>query len=64
MMAVELENFERLQRVIRVCLERGLVTDWFLYNDRSMRIAPPLNISIQEIEWACDVILEALDQTS
>jgi acetylornithine/succinyldiaminopimelate/putrescine aminotransferase len=64
MMAVELESFERLQKVIKACLERGLVTDWFLFNDRSMRIAPPLNISIQEIEWACDVISEALDQTS
>ena len=63
MMAVELESFGRLQKVIKACLERGLVTDWFLFNDRSMRIAPPLNISIQEIEWACDVILEALDQT-
>jgi acetylornithine/succinyldiaminopimelate/putrescine aminotransferase len=64
MMAVELESFERLHRVIRICLERGLITDWFLFNDRSMRIAPPLNISIQEIEWACEVILEALDKTS
>ncbi|MEY2904963.1 MAG: hypothetical protein RJA52_979 [Bacteroidota bacterium] len=63
MMAVELESFDRLQKVIKRCLEKGLVTDWFLFNDRSMRIAPPLNISEEEIEWACKTINEALDYT-
>ncbi len=63
MMAVELESFDRLQKVIKRCLEKGLVTDWFLFNDRSMRIAPPLNISEEEIEWACKTINEALNYT-
>ncbi|NJB86846.1 acetylornithine/succinyldiaminopimelate/putrescine aminotransferase [Lewinella marina] len=59
-MAVELADFSEIQWTIAGCLERGLVTDWFLFNERSLRIAPPLTISEEEIEWACGVILEAL----
>ncbi len=60
-MAVELEDFDEIRRVISRCLERGLITDWFLFNERSLRIAPPLTITVAEIEWACDVLLESLD---
>ena len=59
-MAVELADFGEVRRVIAGCLERGLITDWFLWNERSLRIAPPLTITVGEIEWACGVILAAL----
>ncbi len=59
-MAVELEDFDEIRRVISRCLERGLITDWFLFNERSLRIAPPLTISEAEIEWACGVLLDSL----
>lgn len=62
MMAVELSDFDFLQKVIAKCMQRGLITDWFLFNNRSMRIAPPLIISEDEIRWACAVILESLEQ--
>ena len=45
LMAVELDDFDKVQRVIKYCLEQGLITDWFLFNDRSLRIAPPLIIN-------------------
>ncbi|MBB4079658.1 acetylornithine/succinyldiaminopimelate/putrescine aminotransferase [Lewinella aquimaris] len=59
-MAVELGDFDEIRRVIARCLERGLITDWFLFNERSLRIAPPLTITHEEIEWACGVLLEAM----
>ena len=59
-MAVELDDFDEVRRTIAGCLERGLITDWFLFNERSLRIAPPLTITEEELAWACDVILEAL----
>lgn len=62
LMAVELEDFETTLGVIRRCLENGVVVDWFLFNDHSLRIAPPLIISEEEIRWACGVILSALPQ--
>lgn len=61
LMAVELDNFDIVQTVITSCLEQGLITDWFLFNDRCLRIAPPLIISEEEIDAACRIILKALD---
>ncbi len=61
-LAVELESFEVLIQVINECLQNGLLTDWFLFNNRSLRIAPPLIIIEAEIEWACDVILKAIEK--
>ncbi len=60
--AVEVANFEVLQQVIQHCLSEGIITDWFLFNDRSLRIAPPLTITEVEIRRACEVILEGLDR--
>ncbi|MEZ5040912.1 MAG: aminotransferase class III-fold pyridoxal phosphate-dependent enzyme [Saprospiraceae bacterium] len=62
-LAVELEDFDFLQNVIKECLHQGLITDWFLFNNRSMRIAPPLIICEAEIRWACGVILDAIERT-
>lgn len=62
MMAVHLDNFTNLRKVIDICLENGLVTDWFLFADNCMRIAPPLIITENEIKQACTIILNALDE--
>ena len=59
-MAVELDDFDQVRATIAACLERGLITDWFLWNERSLRIAPPLTISESEIREACAIILSAL----
>ncbi|MCB0529287.1 MAG: aminotransferase class III-fold pyridoxal phosphate-dependent enzyme, partial [Saprospiraceae bacterium] len=58
--AVDLGDAEKVQKVIRHCLEHGVLSDWFLFNDRSLRIAPPLTIDEHEIAFACDVILDGL----
>jgi acetylornithine/succinyldiaminopimelate/putrescine aminotransferase len=60
-MAVDLDDAIKVQTVITHCLKRGVITDWFLFNDRSLRIAPPLIISNAQIEEACNVLLEGLD---
>ena len=61
-LAVELESFDILIKVIHECLWNGLLTDWFLFNNKSLRIAPPLIITEPQIEWACKVILEAIEK--
>ncbi|MGF7079921.1 aspartate aminotransferase family protein [Mucilaginibacter sp. UYCu711] len=60
MLAIELENFDLNKKIIDRCIERGVITDWFLHCDNSMRIAPPLIISDDEIKTACAVIVEAI----
>ena len=42
-------------------VENGVITDWFLFCDNAMRIAPPLIITDEQIRQACAVILEAVD---
>lgn len=59
--AVELADFETVDAVVRTCLKKGLIADWFLFNERSLRIAPPLIISEEEIRWACKVLVETID---
>ncbi len=61
MMAVEMESFDFLKAVIDEAITLGLLTDWFLFNDRSMRIAPPLIITSEEIKKACKLILQAIN---
>lgn len=64
MMAVELGSAALVQQVIPKALEKGLLTDWFLYCDTALRIAPPLTISEPEIEEACSRLVKALDAVS
>ena len=63
MMAVEFDSCDVLKPIIDKAIELGVVTDWFLFNDRSMRIAPPLTITEDEIKKACKLILQAIEHT-
>jgi acetylornithine/succinyldiaminopimelate/putrescine aminotransferase len=61
MIAVEFESFEVLKPIIDKAIELGVITDWFLFNNSSMRIAPPLTITEDEISSACAMILGAIE---
>lgn len=61
MMAVEFDSFEVLKPVIDRAIALGVVVDWFLYCDNAMRIAPPLTITKEEIQEACEIILKACE---
>jgi putrescine aminotransferase len=61
MMAVEFESFEILKPIIDRAIVNGVITDWFLFCDDAMRIAPPLVITMEEIKKACSIILKAIE---
>nr|WP_068891725.1 aspartate aminotransferase family protein [Pedobacter panaciterrae] len=61
MIAIEFENFETNKKIIDACIADGVISDWFLHCSNSMRVAPPLIISNEEIEYACSVILKNTD---
>ncbi|HEV7349577.1 aspartate aminotransferase family protein [Telluribacter sp.] len=61
MLAAEFDSFEVLKKVIDRCIERGVITDWFLFCDNSMRIAPPLTITEAQIKEGCEIILGVLE---
>lgn len=62
LMALDLGNAENVQKVFHHAFENGVLIDWFLYDECSLRIAPPLIISHEEIEKATAVIREGLDR--
>jgi acetylornithine/N-succinyldiaminopimelate aminotransferase len=64
MLAAELESFDLNKKIIDRCIANGVIVDWFLHCSNSMRIAPPLIITEEEIRKACGIILEAVEYHS
>jgi acetylornithine/succinyldiaminopimelate/putrescine aminotransferase len=61
MLAIELKNPDHLHPAIKACRNEGLLVDWFLFNNRSVRLAPPLTINEEEIKVLCGKMRNALD---
>lgn len=62
MIAVEFDGFDQNKQIIDACIEHGVFTDWFLFASQSLRIAPPLTITEEEIKKACGVIVKVLNE--
>lgn len=62
--AFDMESFERVEKVVKRCLEKGLISFWFLSHPYSFRLSPPLTISEDEIRKAAKIITEAIDETA
>ena len=63
MFAFDMESSERVAKVVDKCLEKGLLTFWFLSHPYSFRLSPPLTISEEEIREAGKRIIEAIQET-
>ncbi|MBL7980728.1 MAG: aspartate aminotransferase family protein [Flavobacteriales bacterium] len=61
MLAVDLGDAARVQKVVKGCLESGVLGFWFLSCPSAFRIAPPLTISPDEVDLACRRILDRLN---
>jgi len=60
--AVEFDSFETNHAVIQKCIEHGVITDWFLFADNCLRIAPPLIITKEELIMLCQIIKQSIDE--
>ena len=60
LMALDLGSFERVMAVLKQLLKESILSDWFLYCDTAIRIAPPLTVSEEEIDFATGKIKKAL----
>jgi 4-aminobutyrate aminotransferase-like enzyme len=60
LIAIEFSSFEENKRVIDACIEKGLLTDWYLFAPQCLRIAPPLLITDEQIDKACSIIVSAI----
>ena len=62
--AIEMEDFEVVNAVVRKNIEKGLISYWFLSTNHAFRIAPPLTITFEEIDAACAIMQESMDEVS
>ena len=62
MMDVELHTPEEVNTVISSLLSQGIIGFYFLSTRNAFRLAPPLCISVEEIEWAASIIQKSLDE--
>lgn len=62
MFAIEFETADEVYQIVQKCLEKGVICFWFLSCPNSFRIAPPLNISQEEIRKACSIIKSVFDE--
>jgi acetylornithine/succinyldiaminopimelate/putrescine aminotransferase len=61
LIAIEFDSFSTNKKIIDLCIEKGVFTDWFLFASQCMRIAPPLIMTEEEIHSSCAIILECCD---
>lgn len=54
--AIQLNNFDEVLIVVKKGLERGVFVDWFLFNDSSIRLAPPLVITHEELSKGVEIV--------
>jgi acetylornithine/succinyldiaminopimelate/putrescine aminotransferase len=62
--AIELQDFDTTQKVAHQCVANGLITDWFLFASNSIRIAPPLCTTNEEIITICDIVIKSLNEVN
>lgn len=61
MLAIIMESDTLANTVILKGLQKGYISFWLLFEPKAVRLTPPLTISFEELEWACDRILEVLN---
>jgi len=61
--AVELKNPDHAKRLIKQAPLKGFLLDSFLFRYDSFRIAPPLNITDDEIRMVSNRLLELIEET-
>lgn len=62
LLAVELGEEGKAEEMVRLLLEEGAMSDWFLYCDSAFRMSPPLCINCEELELTVKIVMRALDR--
>jgi acetylornithine/succinyldiaminopimelate/putrescine aminotransferase len=64
MIAIELENEEKVNKAIKLALQEGVIIYWFLSTRNAFRISPPLTISEEEIKKSCEILIKVFNKIS
>ena len=60
MLGLELESVELTKHVVDQCFEKGILLGWTLHSNQLIRLAPPLIISDEQLNFVINTILSAL----
>jgi acetylornithine/succinyldiaminopimelate/putrescine aminotransferase len=60
MFAFDMESAEIVNKVVEECLEKGIITFWFLSHPYSFRLSPPLTITMEETRQSVSIITEII----
>lgn len=63
-LGVDLQGPQQVTELVAVARRMGLVLFWFLSRPQGFRLAPPLNASPEEMDWALNRLMQALDEVA
>jgi acetylornithine/succinyldiaminopimelate/putrescine aminotransferase len=61
-MSLQFSSAELTKKIAAACVANGIITDWFLFAEDKIRIAPPLCITIEELAFAVEKIQLSIDE--
>tara|TARA_A100000164_G_scaffold78500_1_gene66229 strand:- start:8 stop:1192 length:1185 start_codon:yes stop_codon:yes gene_type:complete len=62
MLSIDLYDNKHTNKIVEDCMKDGLLLFYFLFNDCSIRLTPPLTISNKEIVVGCKIIINNLNK--
>ena len=60
LIGIELQSFDIVKKVIKGAINEGVIVDWYMFSSQTIRVAPPLIISYDELDFAADVLIRQL----
>lgn len=60
-MSLQFENAVLTKKIAAHCIDNGIITDWFLFAEDRIRIAPPLSITMDELKIGIEKVVLAID---
>ena len=61
-MSLQFSSAELTKKIAAACITNGIITDWFLFAEDKIRIAPPLCITMDELALAVQKIQLSIDE--
>ena len=60
LIGIDLQSFDVVKKVIKGAINEGVIVDWYMFSSQTIRVAPPLVISYDELDFAADVLIRQL----
>jgi acetylornithine/N-succinyldiaminopimelate aminotransferase len=60
-MSLQFESAALTKKIAAACIQNGIITDWFLFAEDRIRIAPPLCITMEELKAAVEKMIASIN---